>query len=139
MSKIRALLDKAARSLAASERLLDAGDVDFAASRAYYGYFYMAEALLFHEGYSFSRHGQVLAQYGRIFSKTGRMDPRFYRTFIQALSLCQAADHSTNPDMGADTVEELIDEGRAFLDAARGYLKRREAEDANSQPPVAET
>ena len=68
MSKIWALLDKAARSLAASERLLDAGDADFAVSRAYYGYFYVAEALLFREGHSFSRHGQVLAQYGRIFS-----------------------------------------------------------------------
>ncbi|MBI3322995.1 MAG: HEPN domain-containing protein [Candidatus Omnitrophica bacterium] len=40
------LLQKASRSIRAAERLLQEGDVDFAASRAYYALFYLAEALL---------------------------------------------------------------------------------------------
>jgi hypothetical protein len=37
--KVGALLEKAERSFAAADLLLDAGDADFAAARAYYGYF----------------------------------------------------------------------------------------------------
>ena len=133
MSEVRALLDKAARSFNASEMLLSGGDADFAASRTYYGFFYVAEALLLREGYSFSRHSQVIGQYGRVFAKTDRVDRRFHRALTRAFSIRTAADYSTtNQDLGADTVRELISEGRAFLVAARDYLECREAEDAGS-------
>jgi uncharacterized protein (UPF0332 family) len=41
--EVEALLEKARRSFAAAELLLEEGNADFAASRAYYGYFYVAE------------------------------------------------------------------------------------------------
>ena len=40
------LLEKARRSFEAAENLLENGHADFAVSRAYYGCFYTAEALL---------------------------------------------------------------------------------------------
>ena len=67
MREVEALLRKAERSFDAAEPLLRAGNSDFAASRAYYGCFYVAEALLLSEGLRFSRYGQVVAQYGRRF------------------------------------------------------------------------
>lgn len=70
MREIEALLEKAGRSLVAAWCLLDEGDADFAASRAYYGYFYVAEALLLSKELRFSRHAQVVAQYGRHFVRT---------------------------------------------------------------------
>ena len=60
MREVGALLEKAERSFAAADLLLGAGDADFAASRAYYGYFYVAEGLLLSEGLRYSRHGQVV-------------------------------------------------------------------------------
>lgn len=56
------LLEKAQRSIDAAERLLKEGDTDFAASRIYYAYFHVAQALLLTRRLQFSRHGQVLAQ-----------------------------------------------------------------------------
>ena len=50
---------------------------------------------------------------------------------MQAFSLRQSADYSAIPDLEADTVKDLIREGRAFLEAARDYLRRRKAEDAD--------
>jgi uncharacterized protein (UPF0332 family) len=44
------LLDKADRSLQAARELNDAGFAEFAASRAYYAMFYIAEAFLEGEG-----------------------------------------------------------------------------------------
>ncbi|MEJ7819750.1 MAG: HEPN domain-containing protein [Rubrobacteraceae bacterium] len=76
------LLAKARRSLQVAEGLLEDGHADFAASRAYYGCFYVAEALLFSEGLSYSRHSQVVAQFGRHFAKTGELDARYHRLLI---------------------------------------------------------
>lgn len=60
-----ALLKKARDSLRGAKLL--AGDelYDFAASRAYYTMFYVAEALLLGEGLSFSKHSAVIAAFGR--------------------------------------------------------------------------
>lgn len=100
MSEIEALLEKAERSFAAAEQILRGGDADFAASRAYYGYFYVAEALPLSKEMNFSRHGQVIAQYGRHFAKSEILDPRFHRLMRRAFGLRQTADYSTEPPPG---------------------------------------
>lgn len=123
LSQIEALFEKAVRSFAAAERLLQSGDADFAASRAYYGYFYVAEALLLTKGLSFSRHGQVIAQYGTHFAKEEILDRRFHRLLRRAFALRQSADYSTEPAPDSGTVRELIEEGRVFLGEARGYVR----------------
>ena len=50
MNEIVALLVKAERSFAAADRLLEAGDTDFATSRAYYGCFYIAQGCFSQKG-----------------------------------------------------------------------------------------
>ena len=50
----RKLLDKARRAIGAAETLLQAGDMEFAAGRAYYAMFYAAEAFLNELGFAFA-------------------------------------------------------------------------------------
>ena len=69
--ELEALAKKGRRSLAASHRLYAQGDYDFAASRAYYAMFYLAEALLLSQGLSFSKHSAVIAGFGEHFVKRG--------------------------------------------------------------------
>lgn len=122
---IEGLLAKAERSLEVAGGLLRDGHADFAASRAYYGCFYVAEALLLSEGLSYSRHSQVLAQFGRRFAKTGALEPRYHRLLIEAFELRQAADYSAAPEIvDEEDARHVIREGRTFLAAAQKYLKR---------------
>ena len=107
MSEVPALLAKAQRALDAAARLLRDGDSDFAASRAHYGYFYTAQALLLTKGLEFSRHGQVIAQYGLHFAKTAEVDPRFHRLLDRAFAFRQSADYSVTALPDTDLVEEL--------------------------------
>jgi len=65
---IMAQINKAQESLSAAELLLDQGYGEFAASRAYYAMFYIAEALLASRGQSYSSHAAVQAAYGREFA-----------------------------------------------------------------------
>lgn len=92
------LLEKARRSFEAAEVLLEDGHADFAASRAYYGCFYIAEALLLSKGSSYSRRSQVVAQFGRQFAKTKELDTRYHRLLIEAFGLRQAADYAATPE-----------------------------------------
>lgn len=117
------LLTKAGRSFEAAESLLADGHADFSTSRAYYGCFYIAEALLLSEGQSYSRHSQVVAQFGRRFAKTGEMDQGYHRLLIESFELRQTADYSASADaVSPEDAEHTLREGLRFLPAAREHL-----------------
>jgi uncharacterized protein (UPF0332 family) len=121
-------LEKAERSLNAAERLLETGDVDIAASRVYYAWFYVAESLLLTRGLRFTRHGQVNAQYGNLFARTGLLNPEFHRLLLRAFNLRQMADYWSHVDLVAEEILHLVQEGRRFLKAGREYLEALPAE-----------
>jgi uncharacterized protein (UPF0332 family) len=117
------LLQKAERSLRAAQALLEGDNADFAASRTYYAYLYAAQALLLTKGLQFSRHGQVLAQFGRHFSKTRLIDPIYHRLLGRAFELRQIGDYQAGIVIDSEQVAELIEEGWKFLEAASRYLE----------------
>ena len=77
------LLDKAGHAIRAAEILLDADEGDFAAGRAYYAMFYVAEAFLEGEGASFSKHSAVIAACGRLFARSGKVPLEFHHFLIE--------------------------------------------------------
>jgi len=73
------LLNKALDAIEAAEALLNIDKAEFAAGRAYYSMFYVAEALLYNEfDLKLNQHGQVIAAYGR----TSQKQRRLIRNFI---------------------------------------------------------
>jgi uncharacterized protein (UPF0332 family) len=63
------LLKLARDSIRGARILLRAGLSGQAASRAYYAMFYIAQALLFSHGHSFSKHSAVISRFGQEFAK----------------------------------------------------------------------
>ena len=118
------LLEKAERSFDAAQRLLKAGHVDFAADRAYYAMFYIAEALLADLGLHYSSHGAVHGAFGREFAKTERVEPRFHRLILNAFDKRQIGVYRVDAELHSDEVERMITEGREFHAAAREYLEK---------------
>lgn len=82
--EVKALLTKAKRSQKAAANLFQDGDIDFAASRAYYSLFYTASALLLSKGLSFSSHSGVIANFGKEFARTKMLDPKFHNYLIES-------------------------------------------------------
>jgi uncharacterized protein (UPF0332 family) len=103
--------------------MLQDGSPDFAVSRTYYGNFYIAEALLLSKGDKFSSHGQVVAQYGLRFARTEELDRRFHQLMLRALRTRALADYQVEVPIDPEAVEELIQGGREFLEAASRYLE----------------
>jgi len=116
------LLKKARKSLQVGREILAGGNPDFAASRVYYAFFYTAQALLATKGLSFSRHGQVIAQYGLHFSKTRVLDPSFHRAIDSAFDLRQIGDYQVEAPIDPEAVEDLASICEQFIEAASRYI-----------------
>ncbi len=117
-------LDKPARAVRAAERLLDGGDVEFAAGRAYYAMFYVAQALLHQKGLRFRKHGGVHGAFGEHFVKTGDLDPKYHRWLLEAFGKRITGDYGVESFIGSDEVSEMIRQAREFLEEGRRSLGR---------------
>jgi uncharacterized protein (UPF0332 family) len=117
-----ALLDKAERSIKNAQSTLEDGDFDFAASRAYYAMFYVAEALLGEKDLQFSKHGGVHGAFSRHFVRTGAFDIKFQRWMVSGFNQRMLGDYGTMPDFEEEDIQEIIDHATEFLAAARAYL-----------------
>ncbi|MBI5684712.1 MAG: HEPN domain-containing protein [Verrucomicrobia bacterium] len=116
------LLDKAASAIHAAETLLAEQEADFAAGRAYYALFYVAEALLNEEGLHFHKHGAVHAAFGERFAKTGRLDPKFHRWLLDAFDKRIEGDYGVETKITAADVTTMIAQAREFLQTVRQHL-----------------
>lgn len=117
------LLDKAAEAIEAAELLLTNNYPDFAAGRAYYAMFYVAEALLNQKELSFSKHGNVHAAFGEHFAKTKILDPKFHRWLIDAFDKRLVGDYGVDANIEMDIAANMINQAREFLEATQTYLE----------------
>jgi len=121
-SETSKLLDKAMRAIRAAEVLLDKGDAEFAAGRAYYAMFYVAEAMLGENEMKFQKHGGVHGAFGEQFVRSGMVDKKFHRWLLDAF------DRRIQSDYGLDavvTVEEarlMVIQAKEFLEEGRRHV-----------------
>jgi len=121
----RKLLDKAVDTIEGAELLLDHGKIEIASGRAYYALFYIAEALLNEKGLQFSKHGNVIGAYGKEFSKTKLLDPKFHRWLRVGFDTRLVSDYQVDNFLDAAVVSSMINQAREFLEAAREYLNKQ--------------
>jgi uncharacterized protein (UPF0332 family) len=118
----QALLEKAKASLDGARVLHRTRLYGFAASRAHYTMFYLAEALLLGEQLEFSSHAGVISTFGRQFSKTGRIPPEYHRFLVDGQDRRLMADYETGVEVSREKAEEVIAHAEKFLDLARRML-----------------
>ena len=120
------LLKKAERAIHAAEILLQAGDAEFAAGRAYYGRLHTAQALLREKDLRYRKHSGVHAAFGEHFAKTGILDPKFHRWLLAAFNNRIQGDYDFFSIIEEDTVTEMIEQAREFLHAAQHHIENKE-------------
>lgn len=118
------LLAKAKRALHAAETLLEDGDYEFAAGRAYYAMLHAAQALLRESDLQYRKHAGVHAAFGEHFAKTGRLDPKYHRWLLDAFDDRIRGDYDVEASFDRETLEKRIEQARGFLSAAEKLLQR---------------
>lgn len=116
------LLANALETLDAADLLLNQGYLRDAASRAYYGFFYAAEALLNEKELSFRKHGAVHSMFAQEFVKTGLFDARFHRGLVNAFNQRQLGDYDEMVQFQREDIQETIQQAREFLDVVKNFL-----------------
>lgn len=125
----RDLLLQAHESLAAARLLLQAGYSGFAASRAYYTMFYVAEGFLLGKGLAFSRHSTVHAAFGEHFVKTGLVPAEFRRYLARGMEVRHAGDYRKAAAVTPQEAAEQIARAEQFLDVAERLIGPLSAND----------
>ena len=115
-------MEKSTESLDVARSLLRDGHYDFAASRAYYAMFYVAQALLLSRDQSYSKHSAVISAFGREFSKTGILDPKFHRRLIDGQDLRNAGDYGIDTHVAQKDAESVCAWAGELIEAAETYL-----------------
>ncbi|MEH1780027.1 MAG: HEPN domain-containing protein [Nostoc sp.] len=116
------LLLKARQSVSAAKILLENDYPDYAASRAYYSMFYVAETFLIGEGMSFSSHAGVISAFGRNFARTGKVPIQFHRFLIDAQDLRNAGDYGQLNAVSLEQANEQIINAEMFLELAANLI-----------------
>ena len=116
------LLLKAQKSLRAAKVLLRSDYPDFAASRAYYTMFYVAEAFLEGEELAFSKHAAVIAGFGQHFVRSGKVPAEFHRFLIEAQQVRHTGDYSYLHAVTLDQARMQISHAEQFLELAEQML-----------------
>lgn len=116
------LLAKAGRAIQAAEVLLGKGDAEFAAGRAYYAMFYVAEALLNERALKYQKHGGVHGAFGEHFARTGVIDPKFHRWLLDAFDRRIQADYGLDATVTPEQATMMLDQAREFLQECQRFL-----------------
>jgi uncharacterized protein (UPF0332 family) len=83
-AEVQHLLKLADESHEVAKVMIDIGHPRFSAAQSYFTIFYLAQAMLLTKELAFSKHSAVIAAYGKEFSKTNLLDPKFHRRLILA-------------------------------------------------------
>lgn len=116
------LLQQARDSLNAAKWLMKGEYPGYAAARAYYAMFYIAEAFLEGDGLSFSRHSAVIAAFGRVFAKPKRVPVEFHRYLIEAQAVRHSGDYGERQAVNFDQAQVQIDRAEDFLQLAQRLI-----------------
>ncbi|MFH1071157.1 MAG: HEPN domain-containing protein [Candidatus Glassbacteria bacterium] len=119
----RKLLEKAERALRASETLLNSGDPEFAAGRAYYAMLHAAQALLRERDLKYRKHAGVHGAFGENFVRTGLLDSRYHRWLLDAYDERLRGDYDINVSFEASSVSMRIEQAREFILKARSLIE----------------
>ena len=116
------MLDKAARALLRSRSLLDDGDFDSAASKAYYAPLHAMNAALLTKGLTFSKHSGVIAAFSQHFVKTGIIPRELGRNLTRLRRDREIGDYDSFAQVDASSAQIDVTTAAEITDRVRRWL-----------------
>ena len=118
MDATETLLRKAQQYLRSAAVLLEMGDLDSCASRAYFAMFYAAQAALRTEGYDVASAGSgIRSAFIERFVESGRFPERAGYVLNRVYELQQQGDYAPRAAVAQGAAEHALQEAEAFVNS----------------------
>jgi uncharacterized protein (UPF0332 family) len=118
-----ASLERAEKALKSAKLLEENGELEDAASRAYYAMFHTARALLFSKGMSAKTHRGTISLFGEKIVKQGILHEEFADMLRKAFDLRQKSDYELYAELSVELVKEVIKNAEKFIAKVKELIK----------------
>lgn len=132
-NEIKAVIDKSQRAMKSASREFNAGEYDYACSRAYYAAFYLIEGVLLLDSKRFTKHSAVISVFNKDYVKAGVFPVEFSKHIKYLLKRREIGDYSFSISVGEEDARNCISKVTEMFDAIAQYLKERGKSVENSQ------
>ena len=118
-SFVEASLGRAEKALKSAKLLEENGELEDAASRAYYAMFHATRALLFSKGMNAKTHKGVISLFGEKIVKQGIMSEEYADMLRKAFDLRQKSDYEIYTETSVELVKEVIKNAEQFIEKVK--------------------
>lgn len=132
--EIKAVIEKSQRAIKSAAREFNAGDYDYACSRAYYAVFYLLEGVLLLDNKRFTKHSAVISVFNKDYVKTGVFPIEFSKHVKYLLKRREIGDYSFSMRVGMEDAKNCISKAQKTFAVISEYLKKK-ATDINGSEP----
>lgn len=124
-AEISANLERGDKSIQAAQELAKNGYYDFSASRAYYGAFYAATAVLLCQNTELSKHSGVIARIHKDLVKTGKLTREQGKALNWLFELRSIGDYGVTAHVSKEEAEKAIQAAKSFLVAIKSLIHKK--------------
>jgi len=120
---VKTSLSRAESALRSAKLLLEHGELEDAASRAYYAMFHATRAILFSKGLKTKTHKGTVSLFGEHIVKKGVLGEEYADALRKAFDLMQKSDYEIYAELDAKLVKETVNNAEKFITKVKETLK----------------
>ena len=121
-TQLKAMRDKARRSLKSARTLFKAGDYESSSSRAYYAVFHMMQAVLLTKGLSYSGHSAVINAFSHHFIKKALFPSDFGKAIRRLRKAREMGDYNYFATISREEARRDIEAASNMVRSMEQYL-----------------
>jgi len=120
---VKTSLSRAESALRSAKLLLEHGELEDAASRAYYAMFHATRAILFSKGLKAKTHKGTVSLFGEHIVKKGVLGEEYADALRKAFDLRQKSDYEIYAELDGKLVKETVNNAEKFITKVKETLK----------------
>jgi len=120
---VKASLSRAERALRSAKLLLEHGELEGAASRAYYAMFHATRAILFSKGLKAKTHKGTVSLFGEHIVKKGILGEEYADALRKAFDLRQKSEYEIYAELDGKLVKETVNDAEKLITKVKETIK----------------
>jgi len=120
---VKTSLSRAESALRSAKLLLEHGELEGAASRAYYAMFHATRAILFSKGLKAKTHKGTVSLFGEHIVKKGVLGEEYADALRKAFDLRQKSDYEIYAELDGKLVKEAVSNAEKLITKVKETIK----------------